>query len=306
LNGTESSIEAYFKGEKGGLHFKIKLIPAVFDDSEKGVTIIFEDITERKKIEEERSFLAAIVESSDDAIMSMTPDGIINSWNAGAERLYGYGPAEMKGCSISKLVPPDRPDEIPGLLDKIKRGERIENFRTIRTGKDGTTINVSLTVSPIKDAAGNIVGVSSIHRNITKYIRAENALKESEEMFRVLTDSSKAAIIVYHVDTIVYVNRAALSLGGYEEKDLIGGKILDFIHPDHKEMVMKYWLAWLRGEKVPVRYELKIRVKDGGYKWADTSIAYLEYGGKPAVLATLLDITGRKRADEKPVPVKNV
>jgi len=302
LNGNESMVEADYKGGKADLHFRIKLIPTVFDDSEKGVTIIFEDITERKKIEEERSFLAAIVESSNDAIISMTLDGIITSWNTGAERLYGYSRGEMRGRSISTLVPAGSPDETPGLLDKIKHGERIENYRTLRSGVDGKTINVSLTVSPIIEASGKIIGVSSIHRDITRRIQSENALRESEEMFRVLTDSSMAAIIVYQVDTIVYVNRAALDMSGYAMDDLIGTKILDFIHPDHKGLVMKYWLAWLRGEKVPVRYELKILMKDGGWKWADTSIAYLEYGGKPAVLATMLDITGRKRAEDAPAP----
>jgi PAS domain S-box-containing protein len=298
LNGTESNIEADFNGEKGGLHFKIKLIPTVFDDSEKGVTMIFEDITGRKKIEEERSFLAAIVESSNDAIISMTLDGVITSWNTSAERLYSYGADEMRGCSIAKLVSPEGPDEIPGLLEKIKRGERIENYETIRMGKDGRAINVSLTVSPIVDASGSIIGVSSIHHDITRHIESVNALRESEQKFRVLTDSSQVAVIVYMDDAVTYVNPAAIKLSGFNLEDVKGKSFWSFIHPDHSEKMKEYWRARLRGETVPSRYELKIITKDGSIKWVDCSTAYLEYDAKPAVLVSLLDITERKRAEE--------
>ncbi len=298
LNGKESRIEAYFKGEKEGLHFTIKLIPTIFDDGEKGVTIIFEDITERKKIEEERSFLAAIVESTNDAIISMTLDGIITSWNSGAERLYGYGPEEMKGISISKLVMPDRPDEIPGLLDKIRRGERIENYETLRQRKNGSVINVSLTVSPITDASKNIIGVSSIHHDITRHIESVNALKESEKRFRVLADSSLVAIIVYQDDAIVYMNPATLKLSGYAREELMGKSFWSFIHPDHRQFMKDYWLKSIRGEKTPSRYEFKIIEKGGVLKWADCSTADLEYNGRPAILVSLLDISERKRAEE--------
>jgi PAS domain S-box-containing protein len=105
-----------------------------------------------------RFHLAAIVESSDDAIVSKDLDGIIQSWNTGAERLFGYRAAEVIGRSISILVPADRPDEEPGILARIRRGERVEHYETVRVRKDGGSIDVSITVSPIRDESGRIIG----------------------------------------------------------------------------------------------------------------------------------------------------
>jgi PAS domain S-box-containing protein len=115
--------------------------------------------------EEMRSQLAAIVESSDDAIIGKTLDGIITSWNLGAEKIYGYTSKEILGRSVSILIPPEHLDEVPQILKKIKRGERIDNYETVRMRKDGKQIDVSLTISPIKNAVGKLTGASSIARN---------------------------------------------------------------------------------------------------------------------------------------------
>lgn len=131
-------------------------------------------------LEQAHSQLAAIVESSDDAIIGKTLDGVIISWNLGAEKIYGYTSNEILGHSISILTPPERPDEVPQILKKIKRGERIGNYETVRMRKGGKQIDVSLTISPIKDAAGRITGVSTIARNITEQKKADKTLKESE------------------------------------------------------------------------------------------------------------------------------
>lgn len=138
---------------------------------------IIRDITERKRAEEDRSHLAAIVESSDDAIIGKDLDGTITTWNAGAERIYGYPAAEARGRPISLIVPPDHHDEVPDILQRIQRGERVHHFETVRVRKDGRRIDVSLTVSPIKDPAGRIVGASIIARDITEKKRAEEELR---------------------------------------------------------------------------------------------------------------------------------
>jgi PAS domain S-box-containing protein len=117
------------------------------------------------------------VESSDDAIISKTLDGTTMSWNAGAERIYGYPAAEALGHPISFLIPPDRADELPAILERIRRGERINHFDTVRVRKDGQRIDVSLTVSPIKDAAGQILGASVIARDITEQKRANEEIR---------------------------------------------------------------------------------------------------------------------------------
>src|SRR5262249_40962699 len=112
--------------------------------------------------------LAAIVESSDDAIIGKTLDGAIWSWNQGAERLYGYPAQEGQGKSISLLIPADHPDELPEIIDRLQRGERINHYETVRVRKDGQRVEVSLSISPIRDAAGHLVGASTIARDITE------------------------------------------------------------------------------------------------------------------------------------------
>jgi PAS domain S-box-containing protein len=145
---------------------------------------IFRDVTERRRAEEERARLASIVESSDDAILSKTLDGTITTWNKGAERTYGYSAEEAVGRSISMLVPPDRPDEIPRILEGLRRGEKIEHFETVRVTKDGRRIDISLTVSPIRNSSGGIVGASTIARDITERKRSEDALREMRKVER--------------------------------------------------------------------------------------------------------------------------
>jgi PAS domain S-box-containing protein len=125
-------------------------------------------------------WLAAIVESSDDAIISNTLDGVITSWNPAAQRLFGYCPEEVIGRPISILAPPDRENEMPGNLARIRRGEKVDRYDTVRRRKDGSLIDISLTVSPIRDEAGRIVGASKIARDIT-------ARKQAEERQRLLT-----------------------------------------------------------------------------------------------------------------------
>jgi PAS domain S-box-containing protein len=126
------------------------------------------DITERKQVEETRDRLAAIVESSDDAIMTKTLDGTITSWNRGAERVFGYSAAEIIGKLILVLLPPERIDEESDILARIRRGESVEHFETVRIRKDGTRIDVSVTISPIRDGNGAIVGASKVARDITR------------------------------------------------------------------------------------------------------------------------------------------
>ncbi|MFZ0709074.1 MAG: PAS domain S-box protein, partial [Terrimicrobiaceae bacterium] len=131
------------------------------------------DITERKRAEEIGQRLAAIVESSDDAILSKNLDGIIMSWNSGAERLFGYSADEMIGKSVTILIPADRQDEEPQILGRIRRGERIEHYETIRLRKDGSLIDISLCLSPIRGAGGKIIGASKIARDITERRQAQ-------------------------------------------------------------------------------------------------------------------------------------
>ena len=147
------------------------------------------DVTERKRAEDTQLRCTPIVESSDDAIVSGNLDGIIVDWNPGAQHIYGYTEEEAVGQSISMLVPPELPGEENKILEKLRAGGRIEHFETIRVTKTGKKINVSLTISPIKDSSGRIVGISGIARDITERKRAEVRLHESEEQFRTLAEA---------------------------------------------------------------------------------------------------------------------
>ncbi|MGA8149892.1 MAG: PAS domain S-box protein [Terriglobales bacterium] len=171
--------------------------------TEKGAVVLsgIRDISDRKRIAEElrrvneelhrrtteelgeyRSRLASIIDSSEDAILSKDLNGIITSWNRGAEHIYGYTSQEVVGKHVSLLTPRDRPDEIPGILQKIGRGESIEHYESVRVTKDGRHLNVSLSVSPLRDPTGNIVGASAIARDITTEKRAEGQLRQAQKM----------------------------------------------------------------------------------------------------------------------------
>ena len=133
----------------------------------QGAVNILVDITDRKEAELASAFLSIIVESSDDAIISKSLDGVIQSWNHGAQRIFGYSAAEAIGQSILLLIPPDLVHEEYEILSRLSRGERIEHYETIRVAKDGNCIDISVTISPIRDASGQIIGASKIARDIT-------------------------------------------------------------------------------------------------------------------------------------------
>jgi PAS domain S-box-containing protein len=155
-----------------------------------GVVLVFRDVTEARRAIEARLYLGAIVESSDDAILGMNLDGVIVSWNKAAERLYGYRAEEIIGKPLSLLVSPDHPDELPNLLERLKRGERIEHFETVRVRKDGGRLDVSLTFSPIKNAEGRIIGISKTARDITERKRNEAGLRFLAEASKLLAELS--------------------------------------------------------------------------------------------------------------------
>ena len=147
----------------------------------QGIVLVFRDITARRQAEEASLRLAAIVESSDDAILSKSLDGVVTSWNVGAERLFGYRAEEMIGQPILRLLPEDRHEEEYAILERLRRGERVNPFETVRRAKDGRLLDMSITVSPLRDARGRIIGASKIARDITERKRAEEALRRAKE-----------------------------------------------------------------------------------------------------------------------------
>src|SRR6185437_14865315 len=145
-----------------------------------GVVLVFRDISERRRADHARAWLAAIVDSSDDAVISKTLDGQITSWNPAATRLFGYAAEEIIGKPVTVIIPAELHAEEADVLARLRRGERVEHFETVRLAKDGGRIDVSLTVSPIRDQYGTIIGASKIARDITERKRVEQKLVEAD------------------------------------------------------------------------------------------------------------------------------
>jgi PAS domain S-box-containing protein len=183
---------------------------------------------------EDRTFLlASIVESSDDAIITKTSKGIITSWNSGAEKIYGFSAREVIGKPISILTPPGHADEVPGILERIQQGESIRHYETVRRRRDGRIIDVSVSISPLKDKKGRLVGASTIARDITAEVAAR---KESQEKLAVasqyarsLIESSLDPLVTISADgKITDVNEATIKVTGVPREQLIG--LLQLLH----------------------------------------------------------------------------
>jgi PAS domain S-box-containing protein len=173
------------------------------------------DMTEIRSADRDRAMLAAIIESSQDAIISKTLDGIIRSWNAGAERIFGYTAKEAVGQSITLIIPPERHHEEAQIQARLKRGESIDHYETVRMAKDGRLLDISITISPMRNAAGNLIGASKIARDISDRKQSEAALRESEERFRRLVELLPVG--VYTCDAsgaVTYSNGQAETLWG--------------------------------------------------------------------------------------------
>jgi PAS domain S-box-containing protein len=167
---------------KDGTEFPIEISLSPLQ-TEEGVLVssAIRDVTERKKAEDQRVGLAAIVDSSEDAIIGKTLEGVITSWNQGAERIFGYSAQEVVGKPVSILLPPGQQDEEPHILEQMTSGQRIHHFETVRRRKDGQDIDVSVSISPIRNARGAIVGASKVARDITEQKHAEAAVRRAKE-----------------------------------------------------------------------------------------------------------------------------
>jgi len=274
-----------------------------------GVNILV-DITDRKRAQENQALLAAIVESSDDAIISKTLEGRILSWNAGAERLFGYSALEAIGQSITLIIPPDRLGEEHMILDRVRSGERLEHYETVRVSKAGRRLDISLTISPIRDSAGRVVGASKIARDITARKQLEEALAErvrerlqqSGERFRLMVENVRDyAIFMLDPDgRVVSWNAGAERIKGYRADEILGHHFSEFYQQEdidrgkpEGELLIAAAEDRLEDEGWRVR-------KDGTRFWANVVITALRdrAGNLRGFAKVTRDITERKQADE--------
>ena len=249
--------------------------------------------------EEAISRLAAIVESSNDAIIAKSLDGVITSWNQGGERIYGYSAQEVLGQPISILSPADRQDEVPEFLQKIGGGELIDHFETERLKKDGHLIQVSLTLSPIKDKTGRIVGASPIARDITQRKQAEEALRESEEKFKAIIYNARDGILVVDTESkrVFLANEMIGKMLGYGQDELKSLGVEDIHTQQDLPFVMEQFEKLQKGalslsESIPV-----VR-KDGSIFYAEINSFSITIAGKEYAAGFFRDIAERKQAEE--------
>jgi two-component system, chemotaxis family, CheB/CheR fusion protein len=248
--------------------------------------------------------LAAIVESSDDAILSETLDGTITSWNQGAERIFGYTREEMLGRSISVLALPDRPDETSRILEAVRRGERVRHTETERVCKDGRRIYVSLSVSPIKDATGRVVGVSKIARDITHRKKGEELLRQSEERFRLATEAINGLVYDWDVGSDhVQRSQGLLTLLGYWPEEV--EPELDWwkrqIHPEDYDHVYGHIMTAVETDASSFSVEYRVRHRDGRWVhvWDKGRIVRDAQGKARRVVGSTIDISDNKRAESE-------
>jgi PAS domain S-box-containing protein len=270
------------------------------DGSIVGAVNFFQDITQRKQSERANSLLAAIVGSSDDAIVSKNLDGVITSWNKGAERLFGHTAEEAVGKPVTLVIPADRLDEEATILEQLKRGERVEHFETVRMHKDGTLLDISLTISPMRNAAGAVIGASKVARNITERKQAERALRESEERFRAMVDTTPECVkLVTAEGTLLHMNSPGLTMVGADcAEKVVGKSVYDLIAPHDRDRFRSFNERICRGEKGSLEFD--VVGLDGVKHRMDTHAAPLRLAdGGVVQLAVTRDITEPMRVQER-------
>lgn len=247
------------------------------------------------------SELVAIVKSSDDAIVGMTLTGIIQSWNRGAERVYGYRVEEVIGRSISLLCPLNRMDEVPAMLGRIACGEHVRNVETVQRRKKGDRIDVSLTISPVKDPDGCVMGASAIARDVTEKKRIEAALRDNEARFRMMADTAPVMVWMAGPDThITFVNKRWLEFTGRTLQEEIGDNWFTGIHPAELERCRQFYLEAFSSEQ-PFFLEYRLRRHDGEYRWImDTGVPLFDEDGRfGGYIGTCMDLTERKDMEDQ-------
>ena len=252
------------------------------------------DITERKKLEEKQAMFGAIVNSSDDAILSKSIEGIITSWNKGAEKIFGYSSEEVIGSHISILIPPHLLGEEKEILGKIRKGESVEHYETERQRKDGKIISASLSLSPIKDSAGNIIGASKILRDISEKKKGEELLKAREKQFRETLDNMLEGIQIHDFDwRYTYVNEALVKYSTYTREELMGYTLMEK-YPGIEQTDLFKVMERCMIERETKHLETEFDFPNGTKAFFELSIQPVPQG----IFILSIDITDRKKAEE--------
>jgi len=273
------------------------------DQASCGIVEVSHDITTRKQSEEAQFRLAAIVESSEDAIIGKTLDGVVTSWNAAAEQLFGYSAAEMIGQPLAILIPPDRVQEEELILERIRSGLKVEHYETVRRRKDGTEITASLTISPIRDSRGKVVGASKIVRDITERKEGERALLSREAQLRsILETVPDAMIVIDERGRIQSFSTAAERLFGYTTTEALGRNVAMLMPSPYREAHDGYLARYLStGERriIGIGRIVVGRGKDGHTFPIELSVGEVNTEGRRLFTGFIRDLTERHEHDRR-------
>jgi two-component system, sporulation sensor kinase A len=261
---------------------------------------IFRDITERKKSESAKASLAAIVDSSNDAILGCSLHGIINNWNNAAEQLYGFVTSEIKGNSFLRILPEINPAQFRKILDKIKSNRRVEHYETKALKKDGTTFYTSITISPIKNSEGIITGFSAIVRDITERKKSEEVLIESEDRYRRLIETSPDAIALFDLKGKIVMGNIQLAktFGFKNKKEFSNKTIFDLIGKDENRKILfdaRHIID--HGTLKNVQYTLYKKEGESFSAEVSASVINDASGVAKGILCIFRDITERTKAE---------
>jgi PAS domain S-box-containing protein len=257
-------------------------------------------VEERKHAEEARFKHAVIVESSDDAIISKNLEGIITSWNSGAQSIFGHKEEEVVGQPIEILIPRELWEEEHRMRQQARLGERIEHHETVRLAKDRKEVNVSLTMFPVKDSSGRVLGVSSIVRDITERQRAEQALLESEKRFRLVANTAPVMIWTSGPDKLCdYFNQTWLDFTGRSFVAELGNGWMHGVYDEDKTACVETYTKAFDAQQ-PFEMQYRLRRHDGAYRWMfDAGVPrFSENGLFAGYIGSCIDITERKLAEE--------
>ncbi|MGH9308222.1 MAG: PAS domain S-box protein [Vicinamibacterales bacterium] len=272
------------------------------DPAVRGIVINYRDVSERQRAAAEKQHLAAIVQSSQDAIVGWRLDGTIVSWNAGAEALFHYPAGEMMGRSIDILIPADRSQERTDVIARVRQGKTIAPFDTVRVRADGARIPVSLAISPVRNAVGAIVGASSVARDVSEQCAAQAAALETAREYRALFDASPIGLA--HLDLAgrwVRVNRRLCEMLKYPEEELHGEPAAALLHPEDRAASAQAKNKLLEGTLARSEMEQRFRRRDGSYIWV-RSHAEIHRGADEEpryFIGAFQDVSARKAAEEQ-------
>lgn len=255
----------------------------------------------RNDMQQFQAFLAAIVQSSDDAIIGTDIDGSIISWNPGAERLYGYSAEEAAGQSVKMLEPPEKHGEIQSFLTKVGlTASTISGIDTKRVRKDGTKVEVLVSVCPIRTASEGIIGVASIARNIHEHKLLERNLRAESEKFQGIVEQSLAGIYMVQDGRFVFVNaRGAEIIGAASNEEVIGTDPLKWVAENDKERIAEYMRELVAGQTKNLTFEFEVLRRDGTVVDVGINAARATHEGQLALVGLLQDISEKKRAAEE-------